>query len=103
MEPFNFDSEEIINEEESRSSRKMKRGLVKLGFDKMMSLYGAVHVKDSEEPLGIRIEILSNAEYEAFDISRLYKYFLGLPFGFKYSIWTYDQPNKEIGLAGVYP
>jgi hypothetical protein len=103
-DPLNwFDFPALGAEWEVNSSRVLKRDLVKQGYDKIMSLYGAVRDKETNELLGVRIEILAYEEYNYEDINYLYFYFDTHPLKIKYSIWIYEREHIHIELMGVYP
>jgi hypothetical protein len=88
---------------EANSSRVLKRDLVKQGYDKIMSLYGALRIVETGELIGIRIELLSKTPYDTPGISFIYNYFNHNRYPLKYCIWTYDPEGPGLTLRGVYP
>jgi len=98
-----FDLPALKAEWENNSSRVLKRDLIKQGYDKMMSLYGAVRNKTSKEIMGIRVEILSKHSYDTWAIEYINAYFHPLTIPLKYSIWIYEPETHTLDLRGVYP
>jgi len=104
QEPENwFDLPALAEEHEANSSRVLKRDLVKQGYTHIMSLYGALRIKEPEELLGIRIELLSKTAYDSNAIKSIYGHFLSNRYPFKYCIWTWDREGLGLELRGVYP
>jgi hypothetical protein len=93
-----IDVEAIKSYHENNRSRSIKRQYVKQGYNKMMSLYGAQHNDEKQTTEGIRIEILSNTNYDEKLVYGLYDFFKDLKVLEIYSIWIYDIWDDSLKL-----
>jgi len=98
-----FDLPALAVEHEANSSRVLKRDLVKQGYDKIMSLYGAVRDLESKELTGVRVEILARDRYTEWEVWLIHEYFRLRPRPVKYSIWIFEREHADLYVMGVYP
>ena len=80
-------------------SRRIKRELIKKGYDQQISFYGVVTKKETEESEFKRIEVLANKQFTQLLVSQLFHWFKQYPPLDYYSIWKYDKDRKGIKLV----
>lgn len=85
---------------QKRVIRSVKRQCIKDGYKYPFTFYGAYRIKGKEDPISVRIDILSSTPYTKQIIFYLYRFFYLWNDIQSYSIWVYNHVVG--GLSIVY-
>ena len=97
-----FNAKAIIHEQDQTDSRRVKRDLIKEGYDKQTSLYYALTDQETGTSRRVRIEILSDKLLEQKALLYILNFFQNVLTKAAYSIWIYDSHRMALSLEKEY-
>ena len=97
-----FDAQEIADQAQLLSSKRLKREWVSRGYSHQISLYGVLTNKETEESQYSRIEVLAQDPFSYETTFLLYHFFSELKPTDSYTIWIYSPAHQGVKQVGRF-